>query len=123
MTQSLAIIVTTPPTANVSHTAYSIVEEAINSGIELVGVFFYQDGVLNASKYLATPSDELQLIQRWRELQQQHQTPLHLCATAAEKRGLIDPEDDYHLLHSEFTLSGLGELVMLTTKADKLVQL
>lgn len=84
MTQSLAVIVTTAPTANASNTAYKIVEQAINNNVAIAGVFFYQDGVLNASKYLAIPSDELQIITLWRELQQQHNVPLHLCATAAE---------------------------------------
>lgn len=123
MNQSLAVMVTTPPTANVTHTAYKIVEQAINDNITLAGVFFYQAGVLNASKYVAIPSDELQMITLWRELQHKHNIPLHLCATAAEKRGLIHPDDDYQLLHKEFTLSGLGELVLLTTQADRLVQL
>lgn len=123
MTQSLAIIVTTQPTANATFTAYQVVKQAIENNVAIVGVFFYQDGVLNASKYLAIPSDELQLITLWQQLQQQHNIPLHLCATAAEKRGLIDPKDDNNLLHKEFTLSGLGELVMLSSKADRVVQL
>ncbi|GHE83167.1 sulfurtransferase complex subunit TusD [Thalassotalea profundi] len=123
MTQSLAVVVTSAPTSNLSYTAFKIVEQAIQSNITVTGVFFYQDGVLNASKYLAIPSDELQIISLWKKLNQQNQVPLHLCSTAAEKRGLIFPDDDNFLIHPEFTLSGLGELVMLTNQADRLVQL
>lgn len=122
MTQSLAVVVTSAPTSNLSYTAYKIVEQALASGIS-TGVFFYQDGVLNASKYLTIPSDELQIINLWKELHQKNQIPLHLCATAAEKRGLLFPDDDHFLIHPEFTLSGLGELVMLTNQTDRLVQL
>mgnify|MGYP000395079209 CR=1 FL=1 len=123
MTDSLALVVTTSPTANATHTAYKVVEQAIANNVDVIGVFFYQDGVLNASKYLSVASDETQVISLWQQLQLQHNIALHLCATAAEKRGLIHPENDTALLHSEFTLSGLGELVMLTNKASKVVQL
>lgn len=123
MTKSLALIVTSSPTANITHTAYKLIEQAINNNITISGVFFYQDGVLNASKFLAVPSDELQLTALWKALHQEHSIPLHLCATAAEKRGLINPAEETQLLHHEFTLSGLGELVMLTSQADRLVQL
>lgn len=119
----LAIMVTTPPHNNNTATALAFAEAALNNNnVELLGIFFYQNGVTNASEWLSMPNDELQAILAWKKLHQQYQIPLHLCITAAEKRGLTDDENAC-LIAPCFTISGLGELVSLTAQADKMVQL
>lgn len=118
--KKLAVVVTTPPYNNLSITALDYVETALKSGIEVVGIFFYQDGVIHANKEVLIASDEYQCIAHWQSLQQTFQLPLYLCATAAEKRGLTDEQPNN--IHSIFTVSGLGELVELATKADRMVQ-
>ena len=118
----LAVVITTPPYSNLTTTALNYIEAALHSGIELVGVFFYQDGVLNANSKVQIASDEFQAIKRWQTLHQQYNLPLHLCITAAEKRGMSDESDVNDLIHPAFTISGLGELVELSTRADRLVQ-
>jgi len=118
--KKLAVVVTTPPYSNLSVTALDYVETALKSGIELVGVFFYQDGVIHANQQANIASDEFQCIEQWQALQQTFQLPLHLCISAAEKRGLSDEEPTN--IHPIFTVSGLGELVELVNKADRLVQ-
>jgi tRNA 2-thiouridine synthesizing protein D len=55
-------------------------------------------------------------------LHQKYQLPLHLCYTAAEKNGLSD-EKATNNIAAHFTVSGLGELVELTSAADRVVQL
>jgi tRNA 2-thiouridine synthesizing protein D len=45
-----------------------------------------------------------------------------VCATAAEKRGVIVGELTNEVVNRSFTVSGLGELVELTSKASRLVQ-
>ncbi|WP_448568833.1 sulfurtransferase complex subunit TusD [Thalassotalea ganghwensis] len=122
MTQQLALVVTTPPHVNLTHTAYQLALAAAQAH-QLISVFFYQQGVLNAAKHLRVPADEYQQISVWQQLCKDYNVPLHLCATAAEKFGLIDVNDDYANIHSEFILSGLGELVKLSTQADKVIQL
>jgi len=120
----MAVIVTSPPQSNLTITALDFVSTAADNSIEVVGVFFYQDGVLNAAKYLSLPNDEYQTTAKWCELAQQKKIPLHLCATAAEKRGLIiEGGSDHELINENFIISGLGELVELTNKADRVVQL
>lgn len=118
--KKLAVVVTTPPYSNLSVTALDYIETALKSGIELVGVFFYQDGVIHANQHANIASDEFQCIQQWQTLHQAFKLPLHLCITAAEKRGLTDEE--LNNIHPIFTVSGLGELVELVNKADRLVQ-
>ena len=120
--KKLAVLVTTSPYSNLSVTALDYVETALKNGIDLVGVFFYQDGVMHANKNIQIANDEFQAIQHWQRLQQTYNTPLHLCITAAEKRGLSDDGDTANHIHSIFTVSGLGELVELSSTADRMVQ-
>ena len=117
----LAVIITTPPYSNLSVTAIDYIETALKAGVELVGVFFYQDGVLHANANIQIASDEFQALSHWQQLHQEYKLPLHLCITAAEKRGISDEKNTKNI-HSIFTVSGLGELVELSTSADRMVQ-
>lgn len=127
---SIAFVITTPPTENFTITALSFIKESIKKNIDVKGVFFYQQGVLNASCYMSPPSDEVDVLPLWQSLVEQHRISLYLCATAAEKYGLLDdmslaqksPELSSNIA-PEFTVSGLTELVELTLKADRVVQL
>lgn len=123
--KNIAFVITTPPNSNLTATAISMITTALALNISVVGVFFYQDGVLNGSQHLALPNDEYQAHQQWQQLHIDYNLPLHLCATAAEKRGLSDDINDNKAtnIHNAFTLSGLGELVELNVKADRLIQL
>lgn len=125
MQNTLALVVTTPPNSNLTTTAINLVHAALNNGVKLIGVFFYQDGVLNAAKHLSIPSDEFQTLTQWQQLSSDYNVPLYLCITAAEKRGLSDELNQHELsnIDKAFTVSGLGELVELTSKAERVVQL
>ena len=118
--KKLAVVITTPPYSNLSVTALSYIESALKTGIELVGVFFYQDGAMHANTNIQIASDEFQAIEQWQKLHQAYKLPLHLCITAAEKRGISD--ETINNIHPIFTVSGLGELVELSSKADRMVQ-
>ena len=125
MVKKLAVIVTTPPNNHLTQSAFQLISQAISDGIHVIGVFFYKAGVLNASRHLAIPVDEFPLIEKWQSINSLHYIPLYLCSTAAEKHGLINNKHPLstELIHPEFTISGLGELVMLTLEADRLVQM
>jgi len=120
--KTLAVVVTTPPYSHLTITALTYVEAALVAGINVIGVFFYQDGAMHANKDISIASDEYQAIVHWQRLQQQYQLPLHICITAAEKRGIACDSIDNEQVNKAFTVSGLGELVELTTKASRLVQ-
>ena len=123
----MAVVVTTPPYDNVTTTAINIIKAALANDKRIIGVFFYKQGVLNASKHLALASDEFQPQQHWQHLASQHNIPLYLCSTAAEKHGLLveenDNKDEFKLIDSAFNIAGLGELVALSTQADRILQL
>ena len=125
MQNTLALVVTTPPNSNLTTSAINLVHTAVENNTKVIGVFFYQDGVLNAAKHLSIPSDEFQTLARWQQLRNDFGVPLYLCITAAEKRGLSDElsRDDSSNIDTAFTVSGLGDLVELTSNAERVVQL
>lgn len=118
----LAVVVTSPPHSNLTNTAIKYIEAALQANINVIGVFFYQDGVLNASSQISIPSDEFQIITAWDKLAEVYKLPLHLCISAAQKRGLTDDETENANINPSFTVSGLGELVELSNQADRLIQ-
>lgn len=122
---TFALIVSTAPTDNKTYTALMFAKALIAQGHQINGVFFYQDGVLNANQFVQSPSDEINLLKEWEVFNLNTTTPLHLCITAAERRGLTDSTDEtfVHNISRQFTISGLGELVVLTNAATKVVQL
>ncbi len=133
-------MITTPPHSNLTTTALDFIRTALENGVDVIGIFFYQDGVLNASKHLSMPNDEFQTNAHWQQLHSDFNLPLYLCISAAQKRGLSDEilqESDSNIDNSLadstdknnssnivdiFTIAGLGELVTLSSVADKVVQ-
>ena len=101
---------------------------ARNKQNTLKGVFFYEDGVLNASQYIMPESDEPNPSNEWRQLAFNHQIELHVCIAAAQRRGILDNEiAKVHKLqgHSAdpmFRLSGLGQLAELILSTDRFIQ-
>jgi len=131
--QTLSVVVTTPPSSYLTITAIDFIKGAIEAGIDVVGIFFYQDGVLNASANLSIPNDEFQTANEWQKLHTIHNMSLHVCISACEMRGLTDEidvdgnspsgnNDQQSNINQYFTVSGLGELVELTSKSQRMVQ-
>ncbi|TKB49194.1 sulfurtransferase complex subunit TusD [Ferrimonas aestuarii] len=108
--------------------AVKFCETLIEMGHQLEQVFFYQNGVLNASRLQLPAADETNLLKRWQRLHTSHGTPLVSCVSAGLRRGIIDAEaaEDAELdsanLASGFILGGLGELVTTMQNADRVVQ-
>ncbi|AWL12000.1 Sulfurtransferase TusD like protein [Saliniradius amylolyticus] len=109
-------------------TALTFAQSALALGHQINGVFFYLAGVDNANALHTPPGDEANWHDLWTEFHQKTQVPLHVCVTAAAKRGVIAKEDaSQHQvqpnLHKPFQASGLGELIKLISQSDRVVQL
>ena len=108
--------------------AYQFCASAVQAGHEIVGVFFYQEGVLNASQFVSPASDEINLPDFWAKLATQYQFPLEVCVSASLRRGIVNQTEAQQLslgqynLKAPFVLSGLGQLAELSAGADRLVQ-
>lgn len=110
-----------------SRRALSFTEAAIAGGHEVVRLFFYQDGVHNASDSLVTPQDESDLATGWRDLINHHQLDAVVCIAAALRRGVLDTNEAQRYQRSSasvtapWVLSGLGQLHEAIQLADRLI--
>jgi len=105
-----------PYTHQASDSAYQFAAAAIAAGHELMRVFFYHDGVYNASRLTEPPQDDRHIVNRWSALQAAHGIDLVVCVAAALRRGIKD-----EVLAPGFRISGLGQLVDAGIKADRTV--
>jgi tRNA 2-thiouridine synthesizing protein D len=113
----LGILVSEGPyTHQASDSAWQFCRAAIAKGHEIHRVFFYHDGVYNATKLTEPPQDDRHIVNRWSALKEQHGVDLVVCVAAALRRGIKD-----EVLAPGFRISGLGQLVDSGIKADRMV--
>lgn len=108
--------------------AWLFANALLEQGHQLESVFFYREGVLNASQLNAPASDEFDLTHSWQQLQQKHGVALNICVAAALRRGITDRQEAENLglpaanLAVGFQLSGLGALAEAALSCDRMVQ-
>ena len=122
-----AIAVFSAAHAPSSRRALLFTQAALAGGHEIVRVFFYQDGVYNASNNIVAPQDEQDIARQWRELVSTHQLDGVVCIAAALRRGVLNSEEATRYqrsavnLDAPWALSGLGQLHDAAQAADRLV--
>ena len=65
-----------PYTHQASDSAYQFVVAALAKGHEVQRVFFYHDGVNNATRLTEPPQDDRHVVNRWSSLAAQHKVDL-----------------------------------------------
>jgi len=105
-----------PYTHQATDSAYMFAKAALAKGHQIQRVFFYHDGVNNATKLTEPPQDDRNIVNRWSKLAQEHGIDLVVCVAAALRRGIRDEN-----LAPGFRISGLGQLVESGIQADRLV--
>jgi len=105
-----------PYTHQASDSAYQFVSAALAKGHSVLRVFFYHDGVNNATRLTEPPQDDRHVVNRWAALATEHKIDLVVCVAAAQRRGITE-----EVLAPGFRISGLGQLVDSGIKADRLV--
>ncbi len=107
--------------------AYQFTKAALAKGHEIFRVFFYHDGVNNATRLAVPPQDDRNITQLWTELQKEHNLDLVVCIAAAQRRGLMDEDEakrqgkDANNIAEGFRISGLGQLIEAGIECDRLV--
>jgi tRNA 2-thiouridine synthesizing protein D len=79
-----------PYTHQASDTAYQFAESRHRPGHEVQRVFFYHDGVYNATRLTEPPQDDRHIVNRWSSLKAEHDVDLVVCVAAALRRGIKD---------------------------------
>lgn len=121
------IVQAAPHSTQASTSALSFAEALLRQGHELHRVFFYREGVHNASALTAPPQDEPNLPQAWQALAGKHQIELIVCIAAALRRGLLNEAEAQRYqkpsanLAPGFVLGGLGQLLEAAVESDRLI--
>lgn len=118
---------TGPYTQQASDTAYRFTRAALEAGHEIHRVFFYHDGVNNATAYAVPPQDDRNLQQLWNDLGVEHNLDIIVCVAAAQRRGILDETESKK--HGKgnpnilpgFQISGLGQLIEAGVQSDRLM--
>lgn len=110
-----------------SDSAYQFTKAALAKGHEIFRVFFYHDGVNNATRLAVPPQDDRNVAAQWSELAKENDMDLVVCIAAAQRRGIMDVDEakrqglDADNLAEGFRISGLGQLIEAGIEADRLV--
>jgi tRNA 2-thiouridine synthesizing protein D len=116
-----------PYTHQASDTAFHFAKAVLARGHEIFRVFFYHDGVNNATRLTTPPQDDRNIVDRWSKLAVGSELDMVVCVAAAQRRGIVDDGEmkrngkDATNLAPGFRISGLGQLIEAGIQADRLV--
>jgi tRNA 2-thiouridine synthesizing protein D len=116
-----------PYTHQASDSAYQFAKAVLAKGHEIFRIFFYHDGVNNATRLTTPPQDDRNIVNRWSKLAEEHKLDLVVCVAAAQRRGIVDEGEakrngkDATNLAPGFRISGLGQLIEAGIQSDRLV--
>jgi tRNA 2-thiouridine synthesizing protein D len=116
-----------PYSSQAASTALKFSEAALEAGHNIYRLFFYADGVHNASAFCIPPQDEKHIPEAWQMLIRQHDLDAVVCVASALKRGILDEgeaqryEKGQANLLPAFTIGGLGQLIDASINSDRLV--
>lgn len=123
---SLAVY-SAPNSDQASDSALRFAQALLAQGHSLYRVFFYRDGVHNASNLIAAPQDETDLAMQWQKLAVVHNVDMVVCIAAALRRGIIDFKEAERYekpasnMAANFELGGLGQLLDAAVSSDRLI--
>lgn len=96
--------------------AYNFIEASLARGHQIERIFFYHDGVNNASARAEPPQDDRNIYQRWSKLGSARGIDIVICIAAAKRRGVVTES-----IVEGVRISGLGQLVDATLSSERLV--
>jgi tRNA 2-thiouridine synthesizing protein D len=123
-----ALLVTAAPfSTQGADTALRFARAAVMGGHDIERIFFFRDGVHNASQFVIAPQDEKNIPHEWQDFCRDKNIDAVVCVSAALKRGLVDArESQRHQLPasniaSGMQIAGLGLLTDAIINADRVV--
>ncbi|MGE5504369.1 MAG: sulfurtransferase complex subunit TusD [Actinomycetota bacterium] len=99
-----------------SDSAYQFAKAALEKGHEIFRVFFYYDGVNNATRLGEPPTDDRNVTKNWQKLAEDHKLDMVVCVAAGLRRGIVEGN-----LAPGFRISGLGQLIEAGIQTDRVV--
>ena len=121
------VIYAAPYSTESAATALRFAESLIQQGHEIYRLFFFGDGVHNASKLTVVAQDEINPQLQWSKLIEEHDIDSVICVSSALRRGVLDQtEADRHELgiasaYESSEVAGLGQLIDASLHSDRVV--
>lgn len=121
------VIYAAPYSSESAATAFRFAQSVLAQGHELYRLFFFGDGVHNASMLTVLPQDEQNLQQQWHKLIEEHGLDSVICVSSAIRRGIVDQSEAerYELsgasAYSSSEIAGLGQLIDASAHSDRMV--
>lgn len=121
------VIYAAPYSTEAASSALRFAKSVIEQGHEVYRLFFFGDGVHNASRLTVVGQDEANLQRQWDALIETHAIDSVICVSSALRRGILDEtEADRHNkgTRSAFAsseIAGLGQLIDAALRSDRLV--
>ena len=121
------LVLGAPYSSQSVQSALRFAHAVLDSGHELLRVFFYHDAVNIGNALITPPQDEPDLPRQWAELADKHGVDLVVCIASALKRGVLDEGEAKRYqrpaanLAPGFEISGLGQLTEAALLSDRLV--
>ena len=84
-------VLSAPYTYQNTNTLVKLAHTALDKGHEVVGIFFFADGVFNVNKYIKVEGGSMHIPDELRKLEERG-VPLAICSACANYRG-ITPEN------------------------------
>lgn len=123
-----SIIVSAAPYASQApSTALNVAREILAQGHTLQRLFFFEDGVHNASRLVVSPQDETDLPAEWAALIGTHGLDAVVCVASALKRGVLDEREARRHergagnLMDCFSVGGLGQWLEACQASDRVL--
>lgn len=111
-----ALLITAAPfSTQGAETALRFARAAVSSGHSIERIFFFRDGVHNASAFAVAPQDEANIPIEWQQFCEAQAIDAVVCVSAALKRGIVDANV------KNIPIAGLGLLTDAMITADRLV--
>lgn len=110
-----------------SQTALHYARALLQAGHRIHRVFFYAEGVHNATTLAAPPQDEIDLPAEWQALIHEQSLDAVVCIAAGLRRGVLNATEAERYqrpaanLAESVDLSGLGQLVEATAQSDRVI--
>jgi tRNA 2-thiouridine synthesizing protein D len=111
----LVIVNESPWQTGLSACALRFARAAPEAGLDVLAVFFREDGVYNSLPNTSADAGSPELAEAWKDLAARHASRLLLCSASSLRRlpsGSPDPA---------FEITGLAEMLELTQQADRVV--
>lgn len=121
------VVHSAPYSTQAAASAFRFTKALLEQGHEVYRIFFFGDGVHNASKLTVVAQDDVNWQQQWDSLIELQNLDSVVCVSSAIKRGVIDETESerYELgavsLANSSQISGLGQLIDATIKSDRVV--